>query len=116
VFVLAEHVRKCVSVSMSLLHRVHLLQGALSRCCSLLLMGSQSIMNLCTNRSWFGGSDKIADPKLYQSIVVHVSFCHLYFVVRYCRISWDEYALRIVVRYDRVMASLSMMSEHLDAG
>eukprot|EP00978_Attheya_sp_CCMP212_P041705 scaffold242598_cov55-Attheya_sp.AAC.1 len=116
VFVLAEHVRKWVSVSMSLLHLVHLLQGARSRCWSLLLKGSQSIMNLSTNRSWLGGSDSIADPKLYQSIVVHVSFFQLYFFVRYCRISWDEYALRIVVRYDQVMASLTMMSEHLDAG
>eukprot|EP00978_Attheya_sp_CCMP212_P018573 scaffold51000_cov31-Attheya_sp.AAC.1 len=71
--------------------------------------GSQSIMNLCTNLSRLGGSDSIADPKLYQSIVVHVSFFQLYFFVRYCRISWDEYALRIVVQYDRVMASLSMI-------
>jgi hypothetical protein len=55
-----------------------------------LLIGNQSMINLCTNRSWFGGRAHIADPWLYQSMVVHVSFFHLYFFVRYCRISWDE--------------------------
>jgi hypothetical protein len=58
VFVLAD--------SMSLLHWVHLLQGALFFCCNLLLKGNQSIMNLFINRSLFSGSNNIADPKLYQ--------------------------------------------------